>query len=242
MSDVEEEVSLIIEPSIGDDRAGDGSESCGSDLELYPGESTRIPQSEKDTEDEEEKDKTSDDSERQYTPWLQVCTLYLVAAADGLSMTVLEPYYPLMLRTTFGFDEVYVGVLAGITQSSYSFASMISAPMIGSLSDRLGRRKFLVSGGIIMATTTLLFTLSPYFLLALLLRFCCGLLVSNKSVARACLADISKPHNRAVIFGYLGGVFASSRMLSAGIGGTLTLIPMPLALLLYQLEYLLQES
>jgi DHA1 family tetracycline resistance protein-like MFS transporter len=97
----------------------------------------------------------------------------------------------------------------------------VSAPMIGALSDRFGRRPVLLSS---MAGMGLMFFLTTQVtsLIALLAtRILGGASSANMSVANAYVADISSHENRARSLGLVGAAFGIGFILGPMLGGLL---------------------
>jgi MFS transporter, DHA1 family, tetracycline resistance protein len=114
--------------------------------------------------------------------------------------------------------------LLGVLIASYPLAQFFGAPILGSLSDRYGRKKLLLislagtfigyilfSAGIIYGSIALLFTS----------RIIDGFTGGNISIALSAIADISDPKSRTKNFGLVGMVFGLGFILGPFIGGKL---------------------
>lgn len=103
--------------------------------------------------------------------------------------------------------------------AAFSLGQLVSGPMMGRLSDRLGRRPILIVGLVLGALLYVVhvFTLSPLTLI--IARFGSGLASGSFAIAYAVGADISNRDNRARVMGIIGAGFASGIILGPAIGG-----------------------
>jgi len=157
--------------------------------------------------------------------------LFLTIFIDMLGVGILIPVFPLLilpnspdviLPTTWTISQGFI--LLGWLSATYPLAQFFSAPVLGQLADRYGRKKILA---ISIAGTTL-----GYILFALAIathnipllfasRLLDGLTGGNLSVAQAGIADISTAKNRARNFGFIGMAFGLGFILGPYIGGKL---------------------
>jgi DHA1 family tetracycline resistance protein-like MFS transporter len=103
----------------------------------------------------------------------------------------------------------------------YAAMQFVFAPVLGSLSDRLGRRPVLLIS-LAGATVNYLFlAFAPNLWMLLLGRAIAGLTSANMSVATAYLTDISAPEVRARRFGLLSAMFGAGFIIGPVLGGAL---------------------
>ena len=119
---------------------------------------------------------------------------------------------------SFGATEFQTGLLV----SSYALMQMISAPILGRLSDRFGRRPvFLISIlGTFIGFLILGFANSLVWLFGS--RILSGLTAGNISVAQAYIADVTDEKNRARGMGMFGAAFGIGFILGPAMGGLLS--------------------
>lgn len=141
----------------------------------------------------------------------------LVVLVDMLGFALIVPLLT-FYADSFGAAEYQTGLLV----SSYALMQMISAPVLGRLSDRYGRRPvFLIS---ILGTFIGFMILGFANSLGLLFvsRILSGLTAGNISVAQAYIADITDEKNRARGMGMLGAAFGIGFILGPALGGLLS--------------------
>lgn len=141
----------------------------------------------------------------------------LIVLVDMLGFALIVPLLT-FFADSFGATPFQTGLLV----SSYALMQMISAPILGRLSDRFGRRPvFLISIlGTFIGFLILGFASSLWMLFAS--RVLSGLTAGNISVAQAYIADITDEKNRARGMGMLGAAFGIGFILGPAIGGTLS--------------------
>ena len=151
---------------------------------------------------------------------------FLTLLNDRLSESIVFPLLPFLLAQ-FAPNGRTLGLLAG----SYALAQFLVTPLIGTLSDRHGRRPVIaicVCGSIVglglFATTVSL----PWqqaaglpLLLLFIARIIDGISGGTAATAGAVLADISPPEGRARAFGLIGVAFGLGFILGPGLGGWL---------------------
>ncbi len=118
---------------------------------------------------------------------------------NALSFTVLIPNIYSYGRH-FGLSDLETGFLFAI----YSIAQFFTTPIIGKLSDRIGRKPLLIMS--LVGTVIANFIAGTASTAAVLFfaRFLDGLTGGNVSVAQAIITDITKPEERARAFGLFG--------------------------------------
>ncbi len=123
--------------------------------------------------------------------------------------------------TPAGIRSVWLGLLLG----SFSIAQFFGAPILGSLSDRFGRKKlFLIS----VAGTCLGYLLFGYGIVTRNLWICFagrildGFTGGNISIAMAAVSDITGPQDRSRNFGLIGMTFGLGFILGPFLGGILS--------------------
>jgi len=141
-----------------------------------------------------------------------------VVFLDLLGFGIIIPILPYYTRSFPGGTEFVIGLLA----ASYSATQFVFAPLLGSLSDRVGRRPVLVISlfGSVVAWTV--FGLASALWLLFLARMLAGAMGGNISTAQAYVADVTPPERRAEALGYIGAAFGLGFIFGPGIGAVLS--------------------
>ena len=105
--------------------------------------------------------------------------------------------------------------------SMFSLGQFLGEQVWGRLSDRLGRRPVLIITIAVSALTYLLLAFSPNIWVAYAARLACGFFSGNISTLQGCMADISRPDQRASRMGIMGSAFSMGFMTGPALGGLL---------------------
>ena len=159
-------------------------------------------------------------------------TVFITIFIDMLGVGVLIPIYPLLILPHSIFKvipdtwAVSSGfIMLGWLSTSFPLAQFFTAPILGQLSDRFGRKKILALSIFGTFISYLLFAVAitnkniPLMFIA---RFTAGLLGGNISISQAVIADISSPENRPKNFGLIGAAFGLGFIFGPFIGGKLS--------------------
>jgi predicted MFS family arabinose efflux permease len=118
----------------------------------------------------------------------------------------------------FGLNQQTLGLLT----ATYSVAQFFATPLLGSLSDRFGRRPLLMICLAGTCASFVLFGLAKSILVLFAARILDGLTGGDISVAQAMIADISAPGARSRNFGILGSAFGFGYVIGPAAGGLLS--------------------
>ena len=142
--------------------------------------------------------------------WVLVLVCVINSLGFGIIVPVMYTY-----GKTFGLDQVTLGVL----MASFSIAQFFATPVLGSLSDKWGRRPLLVISLAGTCLSFLLFAEARSLLFLFAARILDGLTGGNISVAQAMVADTATAKNRAQRFGILSSAFAFGFVVGPFVGG-----------------------
>ena len=143
-------------------------------------------------------------------------TVFLDALGFGLAVPVLPQ---LLEQLTTGREQqiYWYGGLSAV----YGLMQFFTAPFLGALSDRFGRRPVLLVSIIGLGLDFLLTSLASSLWVLLVARLICGMTSACLPVAGAYVADVTSHQERSKGFGYIGGMFGLGFILGPMIGGLL---------------------
>jgi MFS family permease len=136
-------------------------------------------------------------------------TLMATAFVDMLGLLMILPLLPFYVKTLSGSGvdllgwHIGIGTIMGVIVSSYTFAQLLSAPMWGRFSDRVGRRPTLLIALGASAIAYLIFGFAHSLLLLFLSRIVQGAGGGTVGVIQAYVADSTDPKDRARALGWL---------------------------------------
>lgn len=131
-----------------------------------------------------------------------LATVFLVVVIDLLGFGIVLPLLPFYAQE-FAASAVTIGLLYSV----YSFMQLIFSPILGSWSDRIGRRPIMLIStmGAIIAYT--IFGLAESLSVLFFSRIVAGTMGGNISTAQAYIADVTNDENRARGMGLIGAAF-----------------------------------
>ena len=149
----------------------------------------------------------------------RLAVLLSIVALDAAGIGVIFPVLPGLLRRLTGGADV--SILYGAIVALYALAQFVCSPMLGMLSDRLGRRPVLLASiaGATIDYVFMTFTPSVWGLLAG--RVIAGVTGANAAVATSYIADLTDGDRRTRYIGYVNGAYAAGIIIGPVIGGLL---------------------
>lgn len=145
--------------------------------------------------------------------WVLVFVCVINSLGFGIIVPVMYTY-----GKTFGLTSTTLGILT----ASFSIAQFFATPVLGSLSDKWGRKPLLVISLAGTCLSFLLFAEARSLIVLFGARILDGLTGGNVSVAQAMVSDTSTSKDRAKKFGILGSAFGFGFVIGPAIGGILT--------------------
>lgn len=144
-------------------------------------------------------------------------TLLLNSAGFGLIMPVL----PSLLEGLTGLTVEQAARWGGYLSVTYAVMNFIAGPILGSLSDRFGRRPVLLGSLAMMAIDYIIMALATTISWLFIGRLLTGISGATFSTADAYIADITEPEDRARAFGMMGAAFGIGFIFGPALGGLL---------------------
>ena len=133
----------------------------------------------------------------------------------GFSLLIpLLPYYVLH----FHQSPIIVGILFAL----FSFCQLVSGPIWGNLSDRIGRKGVLVISQIGATIGWAMLGWAPSIMWVFIARCIEGCSGGNIGVTQAYVADLVAPKERARAFGYISATFAAGMACGPAMGAVLS--------------------
>lgn len=142
-------------------------------------------------------------------------TIFVNLVGFGIIIPLL-PFY----AETFGASPLVIGLLFAV----FSLCQLVAAPALGDFSDKYGRRPVLVFSLLGTVVSFVMLALAHSVTMLFLARIVDGLSGGNISTARAYVADITEPKDRARAYGLIGAAFGLGFIFGPALGGVLAAI------------------
>ena len=142
--------------------------------------------------------------------------IFLTVFIDLVGFGIVIPVLPLYAKH-LGATEMMNGWLVGI----YSAMQFLASPLLGKLSDRVGRRPVLLVSLLGTAVGFLIMGAAPTLAWLFIARIIDGISGGNISTAQAYIADITKPEERSKAMGLIGAAFGLGFIFGPAIGGVM---------------------
>ncbi|HMG72358.1 MAG TPA: MFS transporter [Pyrinomonadaceae bacterium] len=136
-------------------------------------------------------------------------TLMATAFVDMVGLLMIIPLLPFYVQTLGGSGidlfgmHIGIGLISGFIVASFTFAQLLSAPMWGRFSDRVGRRPTLLIALGASGIAYLIFGFAHSLLVLFLSRLVQGAGGGTVGVIQAYVADSTDPKDRARALGWL---------------------------------------
>lgn len=119
-------------------------------------------------------------------------TIFTIILTDLIGFGIIIPLLPALS------DKLHItGFWLGLLVASYAIAQFISAPILGNLSDRYGRKPILLISKAGTVLAYIMFAFAGNFWILLISRLIDGFTGGNITAARAYISDITTKENRS---------------------------------------------
>lgn len=143
-----------------------------------------------------------------------------VVFLDMLGIGIAVPVLPLLV-TEFVAGADQQAHWYGILAATFGLMQFLCMPLLGALSDKIGRKPILIFSSAGMAVNFLVTAWAPTLALLFIGRLVGGACSASMSTASAYASDISSPETRAKTFGMIGAAFGLGFICGPMIGGLL---------------------
>jgi predicted MFS family arabinose efflux permease len=130
--------------------------------------------------------------------WIAALVAFINAVGFTLIIPLIYPY-----AKQFGLSDFHASLLT----TAYAAAQFVGTPILGRLSDRLGRKPLLMLSLLGTVAANLMAGLANVAWLLFAARILDGVTGGNTSIARAIISDITTEEQRPRAFGIFGALF-----------------------------------
>jgi DHA1 family tetracycline resistance protein-like MFS transporter len=150
-----------------------------------------------------------------------VLFIFITLVLDILGIGLIVPVLPKLIQHYQGGDVAAGSFTYGMLAALYALMQFLFAPLIGSVSDRYGRRPVILISLLGSAIDYFLIAFAPNLMWFAVGRIVAGITAANYAAASAYIADVSPPEKRAANFGLIGAAFGIGFIIGPIVGGGL---------------------
>ena len=144
--------------------------------------------------------------------------ILVTALLDIVAMGLVIPVLPPLIEE-FSGSTSRAGIWNGVLVALWALMQFVASPVIGSLSDRYGRRPVLLLSIAGMTADWVLMALAPDLWWLAVGRLIGGVTSSSFTTVYAYMSDITPPEQRSKAFGWIGAAFSAGFVLGPALGG-----------------------
>jgi DHA1 family tetracycline resistance protein-like MFS transporter len=151
-----------------------------------------------------------------------IAFIFVTLVIDILGIGLIAPILPKLVSTFVENQDVSKAsaIYGGLT-ALYSLMQFLCAPILGSLSDRFGRRPVLLVSLLGVGLDYFVLAWAPNLMWFFVGRIVAGITGANIATASAYIADVTPPEKRAAGFGLIGAAFGIGFVAGPALGGLL---------------------
>jgi DHA1 family tetracycline resistance protein-like MFS transporter len=134
---------------------------------------------------------------------------------------IIIPVLPRLVEDFVGGNTAKAASIYGLFGTVWALMQFLFSPILGSLSDRFGRRSIILLSNFGLGLDYILMALAPTLTWLFVGRVISGITAASISTAGAYIADVTSPEQRAAKFGMLGAAFGAGFVVGPALGGFL---------------------
>ncbi len=149
-----------------------------------------------------------------------VAFILVTAMLDIVAMGIIIPVLPHLIEQ-FSGSSARAGLINGVFVALWALMQFLVSPVVGSLSDRYGRRPVILMSTAGLAVDYLLMAVAPNLWWLAAGRIVSGITTASFTTVYAYMADITAPEHRARGYGLIGAAFSAGFVAGPLLGGVL---------------------
>ncbi len=147
--------------------------------------------------------------------------IFVTVALDVLALGIIIPVLPKLVESFLGGDTARAAQLFGVFGSVWALMQFVASPILGSLSDRFGRRPVILLSSFGLGLDYVFMALAPTVAWLFVGRVISGITSASFTTAYSYIADVTPAEKRASTFGLVGAAFGLGFVLGPAVGGLL---------------------
>jgi DHA1 family tetracycline resistance protein-like MFS transporter len=147
--------------------------------------------------------------------------IFITLLIDVIGFGIIIPVLPNLIKELHGGDYSEAAKIGGWLLFAFSLMQFLFSPILGNLSDKIGRRPVLLFSLFGFGVDYLIMAFAPNLWWLVVGRIFAGITGASFSTASAYIADVSEPEKRAQNFGMVGAAFGMGFIIGPALGGLL---------------------
>ena len=150
-----------------------------------------------------------------------VAFIFVTILLDMLALGLIMPILPKLVESFVDNNTAQAARIFGVFGTAWALMQFVFSPILGSLSDRFGRRPVVLLSNFGLGLDYVLMALAPSLIWLFVGRVISGITSASISTAFAYITDITPEERRAAVFGKVGAAFGAGFIIGPAVGGLL---------------------
>ncbi|MFT5062647.1 MAG: DHA1 family tetracycline resistance protein-like MFS transporter [Gammaproteobacteria bacterium] len=150
-----------------------------------------------------------------------IAFILITVFLDTVSFGLIIPVMPQIMMEITGKPASDAVAVAGLLMFVFAIMQFFAMPILGSLSDRFGRRPVLLLSLAAFVVDYIIIGFANSLWLLFAARAIAGVCGATHAMASAYIADVAPPEKRSQYFGYIGAAFGLGFVIGPALGGLL---------------------
>src|ERR1700736_1579785 len=147
--------------------------------------------------------------------------IFVTVVLDMIALGMIVPVLPKLIEDFFHGNTARAVEMGGWFSTVWAAMQFVFSPVLGSLSDRYGRRPIILLSNFGLGLDYIVMALAPTVWGVFVGRVISGITTASFSTASASIADVAPPEKRAAGYGMLSAAFGLGFVLGPALGGVL---------------------
>lgn len=147
--------------------------------------------------------------------------VFITVLLDMLALGIIVPVLPKLILNFSGGSFASAAIVGGIFGTTFALLQLVVSPILGVLSDQVGRRPVILLSNLGTGLDYFVMALAPNIEWLFLGRVISGVTTSSIAVASAYIADVTPPEKRSSAFGLISACFGVGFVVGPAVGGFL---------------------
>ena len=147
--------------------------------------------------------------------------IFITVLLDMVAVGMIVPVLPKLVKDFLGGDTVQAARIYGAFGTIWALMQFVFSPVLGTLSDRFGRRPIVLLSNFGLGLDYILMAIAPNLSWLFVGRVVSGITAASVPAATAYIADVTPQEKRAAGFGMLGAAFGVGFVVGPAVGGVL---------------------